>query len=151
MVAQGSSWRIDRPISQLWVLLRAQCTALLACVTYCLSLTQIRGPNTLGVLVIPLHPPGLCIHHLHLPRTKNSDAKNKKTTCLFPPTLHQRPLCLLLGRACTNTLGRKRKQATSTFPRNHNFKRSSCQMDGLRTLLWVSLCPSLSSSFSLSF
>lgn len=87
MVVQGSSWRTDRPVSQLWVLLRAQCTALLACVTYCLSLTQIRGPNTLGVLVTPLHPPGLCIHHLHLPRTKNKVVmpKIKRPLASSPP------------------------------------------------------------------
>ena len=37
---QGIPWRIDL-ISQLWVLLNGKCTASLACVPYCLSLTQI--------------------------------------------------------------------------------------------------------------
>lgn len=40
-------------------------------------------------------------------------------------------------------MGRKRKQASSTFLRNCNFKRPSCQRGGLRAALWVFLSLSL--------
>lgn len=95
-----------------------------------------KSGQTHSVLVTPSWPPGLCIHHHHLPCTNRAAlSKIRQPHPSSPP--HTNGCCAFSwGEPSTNTPGgRKRNQAPSTFLRNRNFKRSSCLRGELRAPL----------------